>query len=168
MEFVPPMSLYRIIYELSPPSSSRLFSNFSGVHLGDLSDPKTVRAHICVCSIKDRYYKYCEYRNVVTQGQLTILLNHGSFLFTRLIHYSIYFFILVACLPKNEESIQQRTNHGSFSFCLPSCSWTTFSMLKLAKEASRRQHPGFFLFTRFIHHFFLFLISVVCLPKKKN
>ncbi|KAL5664555.1 hypothetical protein ACJX0J_024663, partial [Zea mays] len=42
MEFVPPMSLYRIIYELSPPSSSRLFSNFSGVHLGDLSDPKTL------------------------------------------------------------------------------------------------------------------------------
>jgi hypothetical protein len=81
----------RIIYELSPPSSLELFSNFSGVHLGDLSDPETVRSHICVCSIKDRYYKYCEYRNVVTQGQLTILLNHGSFLFTRLINYSIYF-----------------------------------------------------------------------------
>ncbi|AQK98024.1 hypothetical protein ZEAMMB73_Zm00001d011791 [Zea mays] len=41
MEFVPPMSLYRIIYEFSPPSSSGLFSNFSGVHLGDLSDPET-------------------------------------------------------------------------------------------------------------------------------
>jgi hypothetical protein len=53
MEFVPPMSMYRIIYELFPPSSSGLFSNFSGVHLGDLSDPETVRAHICVCSIKD-------------------------------------------------------------------------------------------------------------------
>jgi hypothetical protein len=57
----------RIIFELSPPSSSVLFSNFSGVHLGDLSDLETVRAHICVCSIKDRYYKYYEYRNVVTQ-----------------------------------------------------------------------------------------------------
>ena len=33
-----------------------------------------------------------------------------------------------------------------FSFCLPSCSWTTFSMLKLAKEANRWQHPGLFLY----------------------
>jgi hypothetical protein len=85
------MSLYRIIYELSPPSSPGLFSNFSGVHLGDLSDPETVRAYICVCSIKDRYYKYCEYRNVATQEQLTILLNPGLFLFTCPIHYFIYF-----------------------------------------------------------------------------
>jgi hypothetical protein len=58
MEFVPPMLPYHKIYELSPPSSSGLFSNFSGVHLGDLSDLKTVRAHICVCSIKDRYLYY--------------------------------------------------------------------------------------------------------------
>ncbi|AQK59815.1 ABC transporter A family member 7 [Zea mays] len=41
MEFFPPMSLYRIIYELSPPPSpSGPFSDFSGVRVGDLSDPE--------------------------------------------------------------------------------------------------------------------------------
>lgn len=40
MEFFPPISLYRIIYELSPPPSMGPFSDFSGVHLGDLSDPE--------------------------------------------------------------------------------------------------------------------------------
>jgi hypothetical protein len=40
MEFFPPISLYRIIYELSPPPSEGFFSDFSGVHLGDLSNPK--------------------------------------------------------------------------------------------------------------------------------
>lgn len=41
MEFFPPMSLYRIIYELSPPpSQSGPFSDFSGVRVGDLSDPE--------------------------------------------------------------------------------------------------------------------------------
>jgi hypothetical protein len=55
-----------------------------------------------------------------------------------------------------------------FSFCLPSCSWTTFNMLKLTKEASRRQHPGFLLFTRFMHHYFYFLSQLYAYQKKKN
>ncbi|KAJ1278485.1 hypothetical protein BS78_04G083200, partial [Paspalum vaginatum] len=38
MEFFPPFSLYRIIYELSPPPATGFYSDFSGVHLGDLSD----------------------------------------------------------------------------------------------------------------------------------
>ncbi|XP_066329850.1 ABC transporter A family member 8-like [Miscanthus floridulus] len=40
MELFPPISLYRILYELSPPPSEGFFSDFSGVHLGDLSKPK--------------------------------------------------------------------------------------------------------------------------------
>jgi hypothetical protein len=134
--------------------------------LGDLSDPETVRAHICVCSIKNRYYKHCEYRNVVTQGQLTILLNHGSFLFTRLIHYSIYFLSLLYVYQKMKNRSNKELTMVLFSFCLPSCSSTTFSMLKLAKEASRWQHPGFFLFTRLIHHYFYFLSQLYAYQKK--
>jgi hypothetical protein len=41
-------------------------------------------------------------------------------------------------------------------------------MLKLAKEASRRKHPGFFLFTRLIHHYFYFLSQLYAYQKKKN
>ncbi|XP_066329775.1 ABC transporter A family member 8-like isoform X2 [Miscanthus floridulus] len=40
MELFPPISLYRILYELSPPPSEGFFSDFSGVHLGDLNKPK--------------------------------------------------------------------------------------------------------------------------------
>ncbi|XP_022681997.1 ABC transporter A family member 8 [Setaria italica] len=40
MEFFPPFSLYRIIYELSPPPATGFYSDFSGVQLGDLSDPE--------------------------------------------------------------------------------------------------------------------------------
>jgi hypothetical protein len=39
-------------------------------------------------------------------------------------------------------------------------------MLKLAKEASRWQHPGFFLFTRLIHHYFYFLSQLYAYQKK--
>ncbi|CAN6237534.1 unnamed protein product [Urochloa humidicola] len=40
LEFFPPFSLYRIIYELSPPPATGFYSDFSGVQLGDLSDPE--------------------------------------------------------------------------------------------------------------------------------
>ncbi|XP_039826350.1 ABC transporter A family member 7-like isoform X2 [Panicum virgatum] len=40
MEFFPPFSLYRIIYELSPPPATGFYSDFSGVQLGDLSNPE--------------------------------------------------------------------------------------------------------------------------------
>ena len=49
-----------------------------------------------------------------------------------------------------------------FSFCLPSCSSTTFSMLKLAKEASRWQHPGFFLYIT------IFISYLSCMLTKKR
>jgi hypothetical protein len=55
-----------------------------------------------------------------------------------------------------------------FSFCFPSCSSITFSMLKLAKEANIRQHPGFFLFTCLIHHYFYFLSQLYAYQKKKK
>jgi hypothetical protein len=55
-----------------------------------------------------------------------------------------------------------------FSFCLPSCSSTNFNTLKLAKEASRRQHSGFFLFTRLIHHYLYLLSQLYAYQKKKN
>ncbi|CAO2037648.1 unnamed protein product [Urochloa humidicola] len=42
LEFFPPFSLYRIIYELSPPPATGFYSDFSGVQLGDLSDPENV------------------------------------------------------------------------------------------------------------------------------
>jgi hypothetical protein len=38
MELFPPFSLYRIIYELSPPPATGFYSDFSGVHLRDLSN----------------------------------------------------------------------------------------------------------------------------------
>ncbi|XP_025798914.1 ABC transporter A family member 7-like [Panicum hallii] len=38
MEFFPPFSLYRIIYELSPPLATGFYSDFSGVQMRDLSN----------------------------------------------------------------------------------------------------------------------------------
>lgn len=40
MELFPPFSLYRIIYELSPPPATGFYSDFPGVQLGDLGDPE--------------------------------------------------------------------------------------------------------------------------------
>ncbi|WVZ77359.1 hypothetical protein U9M48_025237 [Paspalum notatum var. saurae] len=40
MEFFPPFSLYRIIYEFSPPPSPFYRTDFSGIHWEDLSDNK--------------------------------------------------------------------------------------------------------------------------------
>ncbi|CAD6251448.1 unnamed protein product [Miscanthus lutarioriparius] len=40
MEFFPPFSLYRIIYEFSPPPSPLYRTDFSGIHWEDLSDHK--------------------------------------------------------------------------------------------------------------------------------
>nr|CAB3446090.1 unnamed protein product [Digitaria exilis] len=40
MEFFPPFSLYRIVYEFSPPPSPLYRTDFSGLHWGDLGDGK--------------------------------------------------------------------------------------------------------------------------------
>jgi hypothetical protein len=40
LEFFPPFSLYRIIYEFSPPPAFDDLTDFSGVHWGDFSDRK--------------------------------------------------------------------------------------------------------------------------------
>lgn len=40
MELFPPFSLYRIIYELSPPPGTGFYSDFTGVQLRDLGDPE--------------------------------------------------------------------------------------------------------------------------------
>lgn len=40
MEFFPPFSLYRIVYEFSPPPSPLYRTDFSGIHWGDLGDGK--------------------------------------------------------------------------------------------------------------------------------
>jgi hypothetical protein len=86
------------------------------------------------------------------------------------VSYIIPFISYLSCMftKKIKNRSSKELTMVLFSFCLPSCSWTTFSMLKLAKEASRRQHPGFFLFTRLIHHYFYFLSQLYAYQKKEE
>ncbi|KAL5659545.1 hypothetical protein ACJX0J_032708 [Zea mays] len=92
----------------SRPKTFSFSSRASGNLITLMDDPETVRAYICVCSIKDRYYKYFEYRNL-----------------------HVY--------QKNEESIQQRTNHGSF-FLL--CMLTKKRRIDLTREQRQRTQGG--------------------------
>ncbi|KAG0532309.1 hypothetical protein BDA96_04G097300 [Sorghum bicolor] len=48
MEFFPPFSLYRIIYEFSPPPSPLYRTDFSGIHWEDLSDHKNGMTDILI------------------------------------------------------------------------------------------------------------------------
>ena len=48
MEFFPPFSLYRIIYEFSPPPSPFYLTDFSGIQWGDLSDRKNGMKEILI------------------------------------------------------------------------------------------------------------------------
>ncbi|PVH65818.1 hypothetical protein PAHAL_1G084400 [Panicum hallii] len=48
MEFFPPFSLYRIIYEFSPPPSPFYRTDFSGIQWGDLSDRKNGMKEILI------------------------------------------------------------------------------------------------------------------------